>query len=114
MRSATARWRAGDSRSTRDSLVVELASNDGYLLKNFVKMGIPVLGIDPSDTVARAAEGIGVPTLVEFFGESLAAQTGERRAARRSDHRQQRAGARAAAQRFRRRHRAAAEAPKAP
>jgi SAM-dependent methyltransferase len=56
------------------SLVVELASNDGYLLKNFVDMGIPVLGIDPSDTVARAAEKIGVPTLVEFFGEPLAAQ----------------------------------------
>jgi SAM-dependent methyltransferase len=48
------------------------ASNDGYLLKNFVNMGIPVLGIDPSDTVAAAAEKIGVPTLVEFFGESLA------------------------------------------
>lgn len=55
-----------------DSLVVELASNDGYLLKNFLDMGIPVLGIDPSDTVARAAEKIGVPTLVEFFGEALA------------------------------------------
>jgi SAM-dependent methyltransferase len=57
-----------DSRS----LVIELASNDGYLLKNFVGMGVPVLGIDPSDTVAAAAEKIGVPTLVEFFGESLA------------------------------------------
>jgi SAM-dependent methyltransferase len=55
-----------------DSLVVELASNDGYLLKNFVNMGIPVLGIDPSDTVAAAAEKIGVPTLVEFFGADLA------------------------------------------
>jgi SAM-dependent methyltransferase len=54
------------------SLVVELASNDGYLLKNFVNMGIPVLGIDPSDTVAAAAVKIGVPTLVEFFTESLA------------------------------------------
>ena len=54
------------------SLVVELASNDGYLLKNFINMGVPVLGIDPSDTVAAAAEKIGVPTLVEFFGESLA------------------------------------------
>jgi SAM-dependent methyltransferase len=54
------------------SLVVELASNDGYLLKNFVDMGVPVLGIDPSETVARAAEKIGVPTLVEFFGESTA------------------------------------------
>jgi SAM-dependent methyltransferase len=54
------------------SLVVELASNDGYLLKNFLAMGIPVLGIDPSDTVAAAAEKIGVPTLVEFFGENVA------------------------------------------
>jgi SAM-dependent methyltransferase len=53
-------------------LVVELASNDGYLLKNFIDMGVPVLGIDPSGTVAAAAEKIGVPTMVEFFGESLA------------------------------------------
>jgi SAM-dependent methyltransferase len=57
-----------------DSLVVELASNDGYLLKNFLQMGIPVLGIDPSDTVVAAATKIGVPTLVEFFGEALAVQ----------------------------------------
>src|SRR5450755_5102771 len=57
-----------DSRS----LVVELASNDGYLLKNFIGMGVPVLGIDPSGTVAAAATKIGVPTLVEFFGESVA------------------------------------------
>jgi SAM-dependent methyltransferase len=54
------------------SLVVELASNDGYLLKNFLGMGIPVLGIDPSDTVAAAAAKIGVPTLVEFFGKKIA------------------------------------------
>src|SRR3984885_6785271 len=57
-----------------ESLVVELASNDGYLLKNFIEMGVPVLGIDPSDTVAAAAEKIGVPTLVKFFGENLAGQ----------------------------------------
>lgn len=64
------------------SLVVELASNDGYLLKNFLKMGIPVLGIDPSAAVARAAERLGVPTLVEFFGETLARKlAGEGRAA---------------------------------
>ncbi len=56
----------------RSSLVVELASNDGYLLKNFLSVGIPVLGIDPSDTVAAAAAKIGVPTLVEFFGQKLA------------------------------------------
>jgi SAM-dependent methyltransferase len=54
------------------SLVVELASNDGYLLKNFLQMGIPVLGIDPSETVVAAATAIGVPSLVEFFGEALA------------------------------------------
>src|SRR5258707_5042013 len=54
------------------SLVVELASNDGYLLKNFLKMGIPVLGIDPSDTVAAAAEKIGLPTRGGFFGQQVA------------------------------------------
>jgi SAM-dependent methyltransferase len=57
-----------------NSLVVELASNDGYLLKNFLEMGIPVLGIDPSDTVVAAATEIGVPSLVEFFGEALAVE----------------------------------------
>lgn len=57
-----------------ESLVIELASNDGYLLKNFVAVNIPVLGIDPSDTVAVAAKKIGVPTLVEFFGLSIASR----------------------------------------
>jgi SAM-dependent methyltransferase len=56
------------------SLVVELASNDGYLLKNFLQMGIPVLGIDPSDTVVAAAIKIGVPSMVEFFGKALAVE----------------------------------------
>jgi SAM-dependent methyltransferase len=50
------------------SLVVELASNDGYLLQYFVKKGIPVLGVEPAVNVARAAEQKGVPTLVKFFG----------------------------------------------
>lgn len=59
------------------SLVVELASNDGYLLKNFLQMGIPVLGIDPSDTVVAAAAEIGVPSLVEFFGEAVAVRLAE-------------------------------------
>jgi hypothetical protein len=54
------------------SLVVELASNDGYLLQHFVHMGIPVLGIDPAANVAPAAEGRGVPTIVDFFGSVLA------------------------------------------
>jgi SAM-dependent methyltransferase len=55
-----------------DSLVVELASNDGYLLRNFVEHGIPVLGIDPAPGQAEAAEQVGVPTLTEFFGTELA------------------------------------------
>jgi SAM-dependent methyltransferase len=54
------------------SLVVELASNDGYLLRNFRELGIPVLGIDPADGPARAAEEIGVPTLTTFFTRELA------------------------------------------
>jgi SAM-dependent methyltransferase len=57
-----------------DSLVVEVASNDGYLLQNFVKAGIPVLGIDPAEGPAKAAEAAGVPTLREFFGADLAAR----------------------------------------
>jgi SAM-dependent methyltransferase len=55
-----------------NSLVVELASNDGYLLKNFVENAIPVLGIDPAEGPAKAAEKIGVPTINAFFGENLA------------------------------------------
>jgi SAM-dependent methyltransferase len=55
-----------------DSLVIELASNDGYLLQYLKARGIPVLGIDPSHTVAAAAEEKGVPTLVDFFGTRLA------------------------------------------
>jgi ubiquinone/menaquinone biosynthesis C-methylase UbiE len=54
------------------SHVVEVASNDGYLLQYFVAKGIPVLGIEPAANVARSAEEKGVPTLVRFFGETLA------------------------------------------
>ncbi|NUQ50912.1 MAG: class I SAM-dependent methyltransferase [Phycisphaerae bacterium] len=54
------------------SLVVELASNDGYLLRNFVERGVPVLGIDPAAGPARAAGQVGVTTLVEFFTRDLA------------------------------------------
>jgi SAM-dependent methyltransferase len=56
----------------RDSFVVEVASNDGYLLQHFVKKGIPVLGIEPAANVAKVAVEKGVPTLVKFFGESTA------------------------------------------
>jgi 2-polyprenyl-3-methyl-5-hydroxy-6-metoxy-1,4-benzoquinol methylase len=54
------------------SQVVELASNDGYLLQNFVARGIPALGIEPAANVAEAAVAKGVPTLVKFFGEATA------------------------------------------
>lgn len=57
---------------TGDSLVIEVASNDGYLLKNFVAAGIPCLGIEPTAGTAAAAEALGIPVLREFFGERLA------------------------------------------
>jgi 2-polyprenyl-3-methyl-5-hydroxy-6-metoxy-1,4-benzoquinol methylase len=57
---------------TRESKVIELASNDGYLLQYFVKAGIPVLGVEPAANVAAAAQARGVPTLVAFFGARTA------------------------------------------
>jgi 2-polyprenyl-3-methyl-5-hydroxy-6-metoxy-1,4-benzoquinol methylase len=56
----------------QDSLVVEIASNDGYLLKNFNEKGIPILGVEPCANVAKAAEEIGIPSLVKFFGVNTA------------------------------------------
>ncbi|MGZ8158603.1 MAG: methyltransferase domain-containing protein [Methylobacter sp.] len=58
----------------QDSLVIEVASNDGYLLKNFVAAGIPCLGIEPTAGTAAAAEKLGIPVLREFFGERLGKQ----------------------------------------
>jgi len=54
------------------SLVVEVASNDGYLLRCFRERSIPVLGIEPARNVAVAAEAAGIPTIMEFFGARLA------------------------------------------
>jgi hypothetical protein len=54
------------------SLVVEIASNDGYLLKNFKVLGVPSLGIEPAVNIAKVAEEQGIETVVEFFGTSLA------------------------------------------
>ena len=54
------------------SQVIEIASNDGYLLKNFYGHGIPVLGIEPARNVAEVAREKGIATVVEFFGEKLA------------------------------------------
>lgn len=61
----------------KDSLVIEVAANDGYLLKNFVASGIPCLGIEPTAGTAAAAEKSGVPVLQEFFGSKLAQQLAE-------------------------------------
>lgn len=57
---------------TKDSFVIEVASNDGYLLKNFVAAGIPCLGVEPTDSTADAAEKIGIPVLRKFFGVDTA------------------------------------------
>jgi SAM-dependent methyltransferase len=57
---------------TENNLVIEAASNDGYMLRNFVEWGIPVLGIDPAKAPVEAALRVGVPTLCTFFGSELA------------------------------------------
>jgi SAM-dependent methyltransferase len=67
-----------DARALRgDQLVVEVASNDGYLLQFYRDAGVPVLGIDPAENVAAAATARGVPTRCAFFGRSLGAQLAE-------------------------------------
>jgi 2-polyprenyl-3-methyl-5-hydroxy-6-metoxy-1,4-benzoquinol methylase len=58
----------------KKSLVVELASNDGYLLQYFMEKGIPVLGIEPAANVAEKAREKGIPTLVKFFDQEVAAE----------------------------------------
>ena len=54
-----------------DSFVVELASNDGYLLQYFAEKGVPVLGIEPTSNTAKVAIEKGIPTQAEFFGTSV-------------------------------------------
>lgn len=58
----------------KNSFVVELASNDGYLLKNFVEQDIPCLGVEPTQSTAESAQKINIPTLIEFFGVDTALQ----------------------------------------
>ncbi len=55
-----------------DSFVVEIASNDGYLLRGFVERQIPCLGVEPTANTAKAAKQYGVESIVEFFGETMA------------------------------------------
>jgi hypothetical protein len=61
---------------TVDSLVTEVASNDGYLLQHFVAAGIPVLGVEPAGNVAKAAVAKGIRTVVEFLGPETGAAIG--------------------------------------
>ena len=62
------------------SLVIEVASNDGYLLQYYKQQGIPVIGIEPAANIARAARrDRGIPTICQFFGETLARRLAERR-----------------------------------
>jgi SAM-dependent methyltransferase len=61
-----------------ESMVIEAASNDGYMLRNFMERGIPVLGIDPAQGPARAAQKAGIRTLCTFFGKDLARQLREK------------------------------------
>jgi len=58
----------------RESMVIEVASNDGYLLKNFVAAKIPCLGIEPTASTAAASEKLGIPVVRKFFGEQLGRQ----------------------------------------
>ncbi len=64
----------GRCNLNNNSFVIEVASNDGYLLKNYKEKGIPVLGIEPARNIAQLAEERGVTTISEFFGVELAEQ----------------------------------------
>lgn len=82
--SISSSWLAHAARYTRtmtqrfsldsQSFVIEIASNDGYLLRNFLPPGIPCLGIEPTEGTAKAAENLGIPVLREFFSDALARQ----------------------------------------
>jgi len=61
-----------ERRLGRDSLVIEIASNDGYLLTHVQKAGVPVFGVEPARNIAKVAQERGVPTVSEFFGQTLA------------------------------------------
>jgi SAM-dependent methyltransferase len=61
------------------SLVIEIASNDGYLLQYFKEKGIPVLGVEPARNVAKVAQEAGIPTIVKFFGTKTARELADQR-----------------------------------
>jgi hypothetical protein len=80
---ATPRPCASACAGFADSFVIEVAANDGYLLRHVVAAGIPCLGIEPTAGTAAAAEQLGIPVLREFFGEATGKATGRCRAGRR-------------------------------
>ncbi len=63
------------------SFVIEVASNDGYLLRNFIEARIPCLGIEPTDSTAEAAEALGIPVIREFFGKTFAQENFDKKKA---------------------------------
>lgn len=64
----------GSKSLAATSLVIEVASNDGYLLQYYQRAGVPVLGIEPATNIARVAEQRGIPTICDFFNEELASR----------------------------------------
>ena len=109
-RATTSTRRSSASGSDADSLVVEIASNDGYLLQHVVERGIPALGVEPAANVAEAARRRGVESVVGFFGRELASRLVGGGPARGPPGRQQRLRARSRPQRLHRRDEAAAGA----
>jgi SAM-dependent methyltransferase len=67
-----------DKKLGKDSLVLEVASNDGYLLQFYAKAGVPVLGVEPAKNIAKVAEEKGIRTLVTFFGSEVAGELASR------------------------------------
>jgi SAM-dependent methyltransferase len=67
-----ATWLARKYALTHTSMVIEIASNDGYLLQHFVKRGIPCIGIEPAEGPAGTARSLGVPTIFDYFGSRCA------------------------------------------
>ena len=104
MPGATSRWRSSDSGLIANSLVVELASNDGYLLQHVVERGIPALGIEPAANVARVAREQGHRDGRRVLRPGSGSSARGRGPRRRSTGRQQRHGPRSRPQRLRRRH----------
>ena len=83
-----------------NKFVVEIASNDGYLLQYFKKYNIPVLGIEPAANTAQAAQEKGIPTEITFFDQAYAEKMKQKGQAGRSDHREQCLGSQSQSERF--------------